>query len=232
MSIAAIIVAGGMGKRLGEPIPKAFVPLKGKELFSYSLDVFEKSTLFAKIIIVIPELALESTRQKMENFNLTTPWEVVVGGAERWNSVKNGVDAAGAVEKVLIHDAARPFVTLKVINDLIANQQEAPGIITATPVIDTVRHFDGDSCSDTVDRSTMIAVGTPQLFTTSILQECFIAGESMATLPTDEAMLLQECDKEVKFTWGDRLNFKVTTPEDIILAEALITAGAVGGTDA
>ena len=228
MSIAAVIVAGGMGKRLGQPIPKAFVPLNNKELFSYALDVFDASRLFDTIVVVIPAEAEESTIEKMQNYHLTTPWKVVVGGAERWNSVKNGVDACGC-KRVLIHDAARPFVTRKVIDDLLENQKEAPGIITATPVIDTVRHFENESCRETVDRSTMIAVGTPQLFDTAILQECFTAGESMTTLPTDEAMLLQECGKEVKFYWGDRLNFKVTTPEDMLMAEALIASGAVGG---
>lgn len=226
MSIAAVIVAGGMGKRLGKPIPKAFVPIAEKETFRYSLELFDSMKLFSSIVLVVPEAAVADTEAKVAALALSTDTKVIAGGAERWNSVENGVKAAEA-DRVLIHDAARPFVTETVVNDLIEKQGDRPGIITATPVIDTVRHFEQDRCGKTVDRSKMIAVGTPQLFTRSTLLDCFVKGAKMDPIPTDEAMLLEECGETVLFAWGDRLNFKVTTPEDLVLAEALLAAGAV-----
>ncbi len=221
MSVTAIIVAGGMGKRLGQPIPKAFVPLADKEIFRYSLELFDEMSLFDKIVLVVPQEALDSSQEKIAALNLKTSCEVVVGGAERWESVKNGVIASEA-NLVMIHDAARPFVTTKVVTDLLENIGDEAGIITANPVVDTVREFEGEYCGRTVDRSKMVAVGTPQLFDRSLLTACFEKISTMESLPTDEAMLLEEFGHKVLFAYGNRLNFKVTTPEDLEIAEALL----------
>ncbi len=221
MNITAVLVAGGMGKRLGKPQPKAFVNLAGKEIFRYAFETLDETALFDKIIIVVPKEAVESTKEKLSKLDYATSTEVIAGGAERWNSVENGVLEADG-ELVMIHDAARPFLTSKVITDLTQTIGKSAGVITATPVIDTVRTFEENRCGTTLDRSAMIAVGTPQLFNREILTECFQKAYTMDTIPTDEAMLLEKCNHQVYFTWGDRLNFKVTTPEDLEIAEAIL----------
>lgn len=221
MNCTAVIVAGGMGSRLGKSIPKAFVPLAGKELFRHSLELFDKTSLFEDMIVVVPAEAVEDTNALLEGLNLTTPTKAIGGGAERWNSVQNGVNEAKG-EVVFIHDAARPFITEKILTDLIDQMGDEEGIITANPVVDTVRTFDGDYCGKTVDRSTLIAVGTPQVFKVPALQECYKKAAEVGTIPTDEAMLLEAFGKKVKFCYGDPINFKVTTPSDFRIAEALM----------
>lgn len=221
MKCSAVIVAGGMGTRLGNTIPKAFVPLAGKELFRYSLEVFVASEYFSEVIIVVPQEAVEDTNNLLMELSLSLPCHAIAGGKERWNSVQNGVaEASGDI--VFIHDAARPFLTENIIKDLLDNMGDEAGIITANPVVDTVRTFNGTYCGTTVDRSTLIAVGTPQVFRVAALDECYAKADTLSALPTDEAMLLEAFGKKVKFSYGDPLNFKVTTPSDFRIAEALV----------
>ncbi len=222
MKCTAIIVAGGMGSRLGKSIPKAFVPLAGKELFRYSLELFDKMHIFGEIVIVVPAEAVEQTSKLLATLNLETTCSAIAGGKERWNSVKNGVDQAEG-NLLFIHDAARPFLTDEVVTDLYNQIGDEDGIITANPVVDTVRTFNGEYCGETVDRSTLIAVGTPQVFLKTVLVECYDKAEQMHITPTDEAMLLEVCGKKVKFSYGDPANFKVTTPADFEIAEALVS---------
>jgi len=212
-----------MGKRLGKPIPKAFVPIAGKEMFRYSLELFDSMNKFQSIILVVPAEAVKETEDKISALNLTTSCEVIAGGEERWNSVENGVRAAGDVDVVAIHDAARPFVTTAVVDTLLESIKTCTGVITANPVVDTVREFNDELCGATVDRSTLIAVGTPQVFKRDTLLNCFNRIECLESIPTDEAMLLEAFGERVKFVYGDPLNFKVTAPSDMILAEAILS---------
>lgn len=222
MKFGAVIVAGGMGKRLGKPIPKAFVPINNKELFLYSLEVFDNHKETSVITLVVPESAVESTKEKIAKNNIQTKVNVIAGGKERWNSVENGVKATEDVDVVAIHDAARPFITEDIIDDLYTKVKNISGIITANPVVDTVREFDGNTCGKTVDRSKLIAVGTPQVFKRDVLLDCFEKATSLETIPTDEAMLLEAFGIPVEFSYGNPLNFKVTTPSDITIAEAIL----------
>lgn len=221
MICTAVIVAGGMGTRLGKPIPKAFVPLAGKEIFRYSLEIFDTSALFDEIIVVVPSVAVDATNKLLNSLNIDTASCAIAGGKERWQSVQNGVECAKG-ELVFIHDAARPFVTDDILRGLLKAIGTEDGIITANPVVDTVRKFDGDYCGQTVDRSTLIAVGTPQVFRTAVLKECYRDVHTLKALPTDEAMLLETFHKKVKFSFGDPANFKITTPSDFEIAEALV----------
>ncbi len=223
MSCSVVIVAGGMGKRLGKPIPKAFVPIAGKEMFRYSLELFDSMNRFKSIVLVVPAEAVEATEDKLSALNLQTNCVVIAGGEERWNSVENGVRAAGDVDVVAIHDAARPFVTEAVVETLLKSIESCTGVITANPVVDTVREFSGDLCGATVDRSTLIAVGTPQVFQKDVLLNCFNRIECLDSIPTDEAMLLEAFGERVKFVYGDPLNFKVTAPSDMVLADAILS---------
>ncbi len=222
MKQSAVIVAGGMGKRLGKPIPKAFVEIANKEMFRYSLELFDSMGCFESIVLVVPAEAVEETKEKVIHGSYTTNVIVVEGGEERWNSVENGVIASGNVDLVAIHDAARPFVTEAVVNGLLEEAATYAGIITANPVVDTVREFHGHICGKTIDRSKLIAVGTPQVFNRATLLECFDTARHSGIIPTDEAMLLESCGKKVHFIYGDPLNFKVTAPSDMILAEAIV----------
>jgi 2-C-methyl-D-erythritol 4-phosphate cytidylyltransferase len=122
---------------------------------------------------------------------------------------------------VFIHDAARPFVTHAVIDAVLEQSAKYTAVITATKVVDTVRRFSGDQALETIDRSTLIHVGTPQAFLRSVLIKSFSVAETMKNPPTDEAMLMEHLGIPVGLAWGDPLNFKITTTSDLTLAEAL-----------
>ncbi len=222
-SISAVIVAGGMGKRLGEPIPKAFVPLGGLPLFIHGMKVLDSHPSIDEIIIAVPETAIEETKSIIDENRISTSSKVVSGGKERWNSVENGTKAVSSTAQwILIHDAARPFVTEKVIDSLLEETNNFDALITATPVVDTIRTFKGNKCTGTVDRSTLMRVGTPQMFKRDILTKALKEATQWDTIPTDEAMLMEKCGITVGFSWGDPMNFKVTTPADMEIAHAII----------
>ena len=213
-----VIVAGGSGTRLGHALPKAFVPLAGKPLLSWSVEIFRAHPSVAAIIVVIPETMKNETDSLFSGMKNVRS---VIGGTERWMSVQNGVAIANS-EWILVHDAARPFVTTGVIDSLLEKRISYDCAITATPVIDTIRTFSGDKCEDTVDRSTLIRVGTPQLFRRSLLEKGFSFAAAAENDITDEAMLMQLMGIDVGLAWGNPKNFKVTTPEDLEVAEALL----------
>jgi len=222
-SSAAVIAAGGMGKRLGREMPKALIPLDKKPLFVYSLEVFVKHPAVSEIAVVVPEDSVDTTREIIDTLNVSKNITVVKGGAERWQSVQNGVFATDeSSEWILTHDAARPFVTTEVIDSLLEKRSLYKCAITATPVEDTIRRFENDRCIATIDRSLLIRVGTPQLFHRKSLLEAFVHADSRAPPPTDEAMLMEKNGIEVGFAWGDPMNFKITTQSDLDLAEALL----------
>ncbi len=148
---------------------------------------------------------------------------IVIGGKERWQSVQSGVAATNAAW-VLVHDAARPFVTGEVIDAVIEKRSAFDCVITTTPEVDTIRMHEGDFAGQTVDRSRLVRVGTPQLFRRQKLLEAFAIapGPGLAKPPTDEAALMQQHGIQVGIACGDPLNFKITTPADLAIAEALL----------
>lgn len=147
---------------------------------------------------------------------------IVPGGEERWQSVKNGVSASTA-EWVLIHDAARPFVTHDVISSVLDMRDKFNCVITATPEVDTIRTFeDNGRCGVTLDRSKVLRVGTPQMFRRDLLMQSFGQIQNMQAPPTDEAALFESQGMPIGYSWGDPVNFKITTKTDLMIARALI----------
>ncbi|MBN1758959.1 MAG: 2-C-methyl-D-erythritol 4-phosphate cytidylyltransferase [Chitinispirillaceae bacterium] len=212
-----IIVAAGSGTRLGFSTPKAFVPLAGKPMLRYSFDTFREHPGTENVILVVPETMIETARDGFSADKVT----IVPGGAERWESARNGCDASIA-EWVLVHDAARPFVTHAVIDALLEKSAVYDCAFSATPVVDTIRKYSGDTAGDTVDRSGLVRVGTPQLFRRVQLAEGLRLAPTMQPPPTDDAMLMQRMNIPVGLAWGDPTNFKITTREDLATAEALL----------
>jgi 2-C-methyl-D-erythritol 4-phosphate cytidylyltransferase len=226
--ISAIIVAGGKGTRLGAGIPKAFVKLRGTLLFEYSVRVFLDHNAVSEVILVVPGALLEKAEKIVRQRARKKPVILTAGGSERWESVRNGLAATDArASWVLVHDAARPFVTAPVIDSLLKKRKLFPCIITATPVTDTIRRFKDDRCEGTIDRAALIRVGTPQAFKRAALLDALHRAPAMKKAPTDDAQLLERRGIEVGLAWGDPLNFKITTPQDLAIAESLLTARKV-----
>ncbi|MFP4240409.1 MAG: 2-C-methyl-D-erythritol 4-phosphate cytidylyltransferase [Chitinispirillaceae bacterium] len=220
--IDAVIVGAGSGTRLGHSIPKAFVPLSGKPILFYSLDTFCSHPAISDIILVVSASMMSETEHFLnQNTKFKSKIKVVEGGDERWKSVRNGVEHSDA-EWVAIHDAARPFVTNRVIDSVLEKRNEYDCVITGTPEVDTIRTYEGSRTGETVDRSILLRVGTPQLFRRERLQLSFQKASQMNPPPTDEATLMEMEGVCVGFSWGDPLNFKITTSSDLFIAEALL----------
>jgi 2-C-methyl-D-erythritol 4-phosphate cytidylyltransferase len=222
MTITAIIVAAGSGSRLGGPTPKGFIRLGRKALFLYSLEMLLSHKAVADAVLVVPKGFEPRARKIVTGSGIKKNVAIVAGGRERWQSVENGVRAARA-EWVLVHDAARPFVTRAVIDAMLEKKNKFDCVITATPEVDTVRVVKGELAGEIVDRSKLVRVGTPQLFRRSLLLEAFATARDLPSPPpTDEAALMQRIRVPVALAAGDPANFKITTPADLSIAEALI----------
>jgi 2-C-methyl-D-erythritol 4-phosphate cytidylyltransferase len=219
-SIDTIIVAAGSGVRLGAEVPKAFVMLAGKPMFIHSLLKFVAHPAIGRIIVVVPEAKVEETESIVRGLNCTKETIVVAGGRHRWQSVQNGVNASDALW-VMIHDAARPFVSDAVINSVLGISERYNAVIATTPEVDTIRRFSGDRALETLDRSNIVRVQTPQLFLRETLVTALAHAPFLTSVPTDEAMLMETAGVPVGIAQGDPLNFKITTKEDFDLARAL-----------
>lgn len=220
---SVVIVAGGMGKRMEDDTPKAFILLDNKPLFTYSLLTFDGYPSVAEVILVVPEIMRSQASEIVGSLALAKPLEIIAGDEERWESVRNGVVATdSSIEWVMIHDAARPFVTKKIIGSLLEMRKTFLCAISATPLNDTIRSFNKERCLETVDRSSLLRVGTPQLFNRQELCKAFDQAKLMKPPPTDEAMIMEQCGIKVGYAWGEDTNFKITTKSDLLLAEAIL----------
>jgi 2-C-methyl-D-erythritol 4-phosphate cytidylyltransferase len=222
-SVTAVIVAAGRGARLGSDMPKALVNLGDRPMLQYSLACFDAHGAVDHMVVVVHESMIARVREMVLRARIGTPLDIVAGGEHRWQSVRNGVAATSPhAEWLLVHDAARPFVTAAVIDALLEKREAYRCAITATPVADTVRRFEGDRCVATLDRGKLVRVGTPQMFHRPSLLEALSHASDVDSPPTDEAVLMERCGIPVGLAWGDPLNFKITTKEDLLLAEGLI----------
>ncbi|MDR0331444.1 MAG: 2-C-methyl-D-erythritol 4-phosphate cytidylyltransferase [Chitinispirillales bacterium] len=227
MSVAdAVIVGAGSGARLGHSTPKAFVELCGEPILYYSLKAFIGHAAVNKTILVVSPDMVDNAKFVVDGHDEFIDRVVIAeGGSERWMSVRNGCLAATG-EWVLVHDAARPFVTHSVIDSVLEKRYDFDCVITATPEVDTVRTMaDGERCGATVDRAKLLRVGTPQLFRRERLMSAFEQVKNMPSPPTDEAALFEALGVSIGFSWGDPINFKITTQTDLEIAQALLEKG-------
>ncbi len=218
MKFAALIVAAGEGKRLGSSLPKAFVSLQSKPLYRHSLEVFQKHPAISEIVLVIPsgDTILNS------ELSIVSP-KIVAGGAHRQDSVWNGLQAlSGDCEGVLIHDAARPFLTLTLIDRLIQRLKNKQNAVPAIEVSDTLKSVEGDRILKTVDRSLFMRAQTPQACLVDDLKRAFQKAKKDGWIATDEAGLLERAEILVFIVEGDPLNIKITTQDDLKLAESIL----------
>jgi 2-C-methyl-D-erythritol 4-phosphate cytidylyltransferase len=220
-SIAAIVVAGGAGARLGTTTPKGFVLLGGKPLFLHSLLVLLRHDAIKDAVLVIPDGFEAPARLILREAGCAPRVSIIIGGKERWQSVRNGVNATSA-HWLLVHDAARPLVSRPVIDAVFEKRAAFDCVITATPEVDTIRMHTGDRAGEVVDRSKLVRIGTPQLFRRSTLLEAYTIPIDPSSPPTDEAALVQRMGVPVGIASGDPANFKITTPTDLAIAEAVL----------
>ena len=218
---AAVLPAGGLGKRMGGNIPKQLMVLGGKPVYRYSLETFLSMDEIAEVVMAVPadwkdhfekeifvDNASEEIRAKMK---------IVVGGTERWQSVENGVNALTSdAEFVLVHDVARPFISKEIILDVCKTLVEKGSCLVAKPAVDTIKIAKDGCVQQTIDRNTVWMAQTPQAASVALLKKLYgrIAAEPLNFTPTDEASILEYFGESVYIVKGNNLNDKLTTPED------------------
>lgn len=224
--VAAIIVAGGSGKRMGSPVKKQYIELKGKEILAYTIEAFEKFEGVDDIIVVVGEEDINKVNQEIVlKYGYTKVKKVVAGGTERQDSVYNGLLATDEATKyVMIHDGARPFVSKKVLEEALAKTKECKATIVAVPVKDTIKQISAETgaVEATPKRETLWAVQTPQSFEKALLMNAYDRAQKKGLQVTDDSMIVEAYGKKVYVVTGDYTNIKITTPEDLILGESIL----------
>ncbi len=231
LHVNAVIVAAGKGERMGAVLPKPFLSLAGTPLLIHTFRSLTRSPLIAKVIIVIaPEREALCHDMLGAHGPFSVPFCIVHGGPERQDSVRFGLAALDpACEVVVIHDAARPFIAAEVINHSIAVAAEAGGALVAIPVRDTIKRVDQSGVVlETVPRQGLWLAQTPQTFRVPLIREAHARALAEGVAMTDDAALVEWLGGQVRVILGDSLNFKITTPDDWRLAEAIIEAGGWG----
>jgi len=217
--ITAIIVAGGSGTRFGAGKPKQFVEILGKPLILHTLERFENCSSIDEIILVLPADSVENFQQ---NFNLTKLKKIVAGGKTRAESVYNGLQAVSdKAEIVAVHDGARPLVSVEEITATIEKAAETGAACLVAGVSDTIKEVSGGRISGTIDRTKLRRALTPQCFRLEILQKAF-AQADLSEAVTDECFLVEKLGYEIAIVEGSAKNIKITTPEDLRLAEIFL----------
>jgi 2-C-methyl-D-erythritol 4-phosphate cytidylyltransferase len=223
--VGAVIVAAGESRRMGG-VDKIFAPLLGVPLIVHPLRAFNDSPLVDEIVLVVSPARVEGARLLVKQRNLSKVWAVCAGGARRQDSVRAGLEALPPCEWALVHDGARCCVLPALIEAGLAAVRESGAAIAAVPVKDTVKVVAEQRVQSTLDRSALWAVQTPQVFRAGLILDA----HRRCTEPvTDDAAMVEQLGVPVQVFMGAYDNLKVTTPEDLLLAEAILRARAGQG---
>lgn len=222
--VAAIVLAGGSGKRMGSSCKKQYIELEGKPILYYALKAFQESEYVDEIILVTnePEYCMKEIVLK---YTMNKVVKTVPGGAERYHSVHNGLQVLSDCSYVLIHDGARPFVTEDIIKRSLEAAEEYQACVVGMPVKDTIKIADSEEFAVTTpERKRVWMIQTPQTFAFPLIKKAYT--QIMENTPdgiTDDAMVV-ECQNlaKVKLVYGSYENIKITTPEDMEIAKVLL----------
>lgn len=215
-----IIVAGGKGLRMGGDLPKQFIPLDGKPVLMRTLENFFSFSSDINIVLVLPHDHQEYWRKLCEKYDFSVPHRIADGGQTRFHSVQNGlslVEDDAAV--VAVHDGVRPFVSHDVISRCFGIAAGGKAVVPVVDVVETVRRMEQDGTSVTVPRSSYRLVQTPQVFPVRMLKEAYSYGYKEDF--TDDASVVEAIGQRVELAEGNRENIKITTPFDLVVAEAI-----------
>ena len=218
-----IIVAGGKGLRMGSDIPKQFLPIGGKPVLMRTLERFREYSADLQIILVLPEAQQDYWQELCRKYNFEVEYQLANGGQTRFHSVQNGLalvpdDAEGVVG---VHDGVRPFPSIEVISNCYETARTAKAVIPVIPVVETVRHL-SPLTSKTVPRDEYRLVQTPQTFDIQLLKAANRQPYNDGF--TDDASVVESYGHAITLVEGNRENIKITTPYDIVVAEAILTS--------
>lgn len=222
MHVTAVVVAAGVGSRMGGPVNKHLLPIAGRPLLAHTLEAFEKCSLIADIVLVGGEERLDAYRSLVATYGFKKVRAIVPGGENRQDSCVRGLAAVGDADIVVMHDGARPLVSQRVIIESIQQADEHGAAIVAVPVKDTIKSGSAHGfVVETLPRDNLWQVQTPQTFRTALLRQAEEAARGHF-VGTDDAILVERLGLPVKIVQGDYSNIKITTPDDLALAEILL----------
>jgi len=226
MKAIALIPAAGMGKRMGAAINKQYLLLNGMPIVAHTIALFEHAPFIDDIYLVIPEPEIPYCREHVvERYGFAKVRRIVPGGAERQNSVLNGLRAVADArddDLVLIHDGVRPLVPVHVLERALETAAKHEAALVAVPAKDTVKIVADGIVRETPPRENIWLAQTPQAFTYGVIRAAHEAADAERFIGTDDAMLVERLGRDVHVVPGDYRNIKITTPEDLILAEAFL----------
>ncbi len=223
--VGGILAAGGSGLRAG--VAKQWATLGGETVLRRAARALAASGVVDEIVVVVP--AGEESRAAADLQGLPVPLRAVAGGAARADSVRAGLEALGEVAVVVVHDAARPFATAELARAVAEAAAARGAALAALPATDTVKRGEGDRVVETLDRRVLWLAQTPQAFRAPLLRRAFAEAGSAATGATDECQLVEALGAEVALVPGEPGNFKITGPDDLARARALLEPAVAMG---
>ena len=219
MKLYALIVAGGTGERMKSEIPKQFIEIAGKPILMHTINRFREFYNSIEIIVVLPENQLRFWSDLQKKYSFSVPHTLVKGGESRFYSVKNGLEFIDEPGLVAIHDGVRPFVSIGTIKRCFETAERLGNAIPVISPSDSLRMIT-ENGNEPVDRTKIKLIQTPQVFRTDLIIEAY----RQDYLPefTDDAMVLERTGEKINLVEGNRENIKITNPEDLLIAGALL----------
>ena len=222
-----IVMAAGSGTRMGADMPKQFIEIDGKAILQMTIEKFLEACPGINVVTVLPEAHMSYWRSYCLERNFTCPQILVKGGITRFHSVRNALAKVPDNATVAIHDGVRPLVTVNLLRDMFELSENEPALIPVVPCVDTMKVLKEEGGKlvtvpgASVDRSVLFGAQTPQVFHSEIIKEAYSLAYD--TSFTDDASVLERYGKSLSYIHGERLNMKITTKEDLVLARAILS---------
>lgn len=223
MNAIALIPAAGAGKRMGGERNKQYLEVGGRPILVHTLEVFDRCDAVSEVYLIVPEDDCAFACEIIDDMRFSKNIKVIPGGKERQDSVRNGLNSIYNCDIVMVHDGVRPFVTEEIIDRAIEETIRYGATTVAVPAKDTIKSVDEDGIViETLERKKLWQVQTPQTFKYEIMKEAFGRAYADGFYGTDDAALVERLGYKVKIVEGSYQNIKITTPEDMIIAEAIL----------
>ena len=218
-SVTVIIVAGGSGSRMRARLPKQFLPIGGRPILMHTVERFAEALNDCRIVVVLPQSHVAYWQDLCREYGFAVRHEICRGGPNRFESVRRGLERIGEAELVAVHDGVRPLVSREIIRRTVEDARTFGAVIPVVPLVDSLREIGTDG-SRIVDRNRYRIVQTPQVFRTSVIMEAY--GRPYDERFTDDASVVEASGHDIYLCEGAYTNIKITTPVDMITAEALL----------
>lgn len=229
MKATVLIPAAGTGRRMGGSVNKQYLELAGKPILAHTLTLFENHPQVENIYVIVPIDDIAYCQKNIiDRFKFNKVQRIIAGGVERQDSVRNGLNAITEdgfnqqCRPILIHDGARPLFDCKRLSALIEAVEESGACTVGVPVKDTIKDVENKTITGSPDRSRLWQAQTPQGFQYHLIREAFDRADADGFVATDDTSLVERLGHPVQMLEGDYRNIKVTTPEDILVAVALL----------